>query len=421
MKERLVTAGGALLALVVLYAAFFQSTSAPVTRPVTPETGRNGYAAVSRWIQSAGYKVVGFRERYDRLIEQEFEPAPEFPFSGNVLITTMPHSIPVRSREHEHLKAWIRSGNTLLILAALDDSPEWSPSSTDTRFLRDLQIMSGLRFVPHRAGGAPYVDASSIPAGAPVEIEPLEGHPLMEGVSALRGYSDSRSAIWVPAEPFSFGDDRVLLGIASERTTGVHAAWQRVYGNGHIIVVASGTLLTNRVVADSDAGRFLMNVIRHHVGDDGAVIFDDMHQGLSAVYDAGAFFRDPRFHRTLWFLLGAWLVYVLGSSNRFAPPVPAPAAPTQRDFIEAVAGFMARRLDERDAAKALLDAWFDEVRRARGLGGREPPWAALEAVPTLDAATRERLRERCEALEAGGKVDLVELQNLLRTAREAIG
>src|SRR5690606_41371330 len=64
MRERLVTACGALLALLVLYAAFFQSTSAPVTRPVTPETGRNGYAAVSRWLESAGYRVISFRERY---------------------------------------------------------------------------------------------------------------------------------------------------------------------------------------------------------------------------------------------------------------------------------------------------------------------------------------------------------------------
>ncbi|MFO7287660.1 MAG: DUF4350 domain-containing protein [Gammaproteobacteria bacterium] len=422
MRERLVTACGALLALLVLYAAFFQSTSAPVTRPVTPETGRNGYAAVSRWLESAGYRVISFRERYDRLIEQEFEPAPAFPFSGNVLITTMPHSIPVRSREHEHLKAWIRSGNTLLILAALDDRPEWSPSGADARFLGDLQIMSGLRFVPHRTGSAPYAEPSTVPAGTAVELAPLEGHPLMEGVSALRGYSDSRSAIWVPIEPRPFGDgDRVLLGIATERTTGVHAAWQRVYGNGHIIVVASGTLLTNHVVADSDAGRFLMNLIRHHLEEDGAVIFDDMHQGLSARYDASAFFRDARFHRTLWFLLGAWLVYVLGSSNRFAPPMPASTAPTQRDFIEAVAGFMARRLDERDAARSLLDAWFDEVRRARGLASREPPWATLEAIPTLDAATLERLRQRYEALQSGANVDLVELQNLLRSAREAIG
>lgn len=416
MKDRLVTAGGALLALAVLYAAFFQSTSAPITRPVTPETGRNGYAAVSRWIESAGFPVVSFRERYDRLIEPDPERTPELPRRGNVLITTMPHSIPVRAREHEHLKAWIRSGNTLLILAALDDTPEWSQPSADARFLEDLQIMSGLRFAPH---AAPAPRAAEIPAETAVELEPLEGHPLMEGVSTLRGFSDSRSLVWAPTEPFTLPG--ALLGIAAERTTGATAAWQRVYGNGHIIVVAIGTPLTNHVVADADAGRFVMNVVRHHVEDGGAVVFDDMHQGLSAIYDAGAFFRDPRLHRTLWFLLGAWLVYVLGSSNRFARPEAPPAAPKQRDFIEAVAGFMARRLDARDAAKLLLDEWFDDVRRARGLAGREPPWAALESTPTLDAATRDRLRQHHEALASGKEVDLIELHNLLRKAKEAMG
>ena len=170
MKDRLVTAGGALLALVVLYAAFFQSTSSPITRPVTPETGRNGYAAVSRWIESAGFRVVSFRERYDRLIEPARGRTPELPRRGNVLITTMPHSTPVRSREHEHLKAWIRSGNTLLILAALDDTPEWAPPRADRRFLDDLQIMSGLRFVPHVSGAAPA--PAEVPAETPADETP---------------------------------------------------------------------------------------------------------------------------------------------------------------------------------------------------------------------------------------------------------
>src|SRR5690606_31559548 len=298
---------------------------------------------------------------------------------------------------HEHLKAWIRSGNTLLILAALDDTPEWAPPRADRRFLDDLQIMSGLRFVPHVSGAAPA--PAEVPAETAVELEPLVGHPLMEGVSALRGFSDSRSAIWAPAAPFA--STGALLGSAAERTTGAKAAWQRVYGNGHIIVVAIGTALTNHVVAEGDAARFVINVVRHHVERNGAVVFDDMHQGLSAIYDAGAFFRDPRLHRTLWFLIGAWLVYVLGSSNRFAPPTAVPAAPRERDFVEAVAGLMARRLDPRDAAKLLLEAWLDEVRSVRGLAAHESPWAALDATPTLDAATRERLRQHHGALAAG--------------------
>jgi hypothetical protein len=421
MKDRLVTAAGALVALAILYAMFFQRTEAPVTRPVTIEAGRNGYAAVSRWIEAAGYRVVSFRERFDRLIDPEPERTPNLPRRGNVLITTMPHLLPVRSREHESLKAWLRSGNTLLILAALNDTPEWTPQNRGQSFLQDLQIMTGVRFVQEGAGPAAAQEPRrpSIRSGTEIELEPVQGHPLMNGVTVLRGYSDADSALWRPSVPDS--SPALLLRIAEERSSGLDAGWQRAYGNGHIIVLASGTMLTNHLVAEADAGRFVGNLLSHHVGGDGVVIFDDMHQGLSVIYDAAAFYGDPRLHRTLWFLLAAWFVYVLGSSNRLAPPAPGRAAPRQRDFLEAVGGFMARRLAARDAGALLLEAWFDDVRRSRGLRADSPPWDALEATPTLDRGTYERLRRYHATLAEGRAVNLVRLHNTLRRAKEAIG
>jgi hypothetical protein len=421
MKDRLITAAGALLALTILYAMFFRPDEPPVTRPVSTETGRNGYAAISRWLDSAGVRVVSLRDRYDTLISLEPGEMLDLPRRGNLMITTMPHLLPVRAREHENLMAWVRSGNTLLILAALDDSPEWAPASASRDFLEDLQIITGVRFRQQgesRAGGL-TPERTPIAAGTPVELEPIAGHPLMEGVETLRGYSDAESALWSPIMPESAS--MLLLRLAAERSSGLDAGWERRYGNGHIVVVASGTILTNHLVADADAGRFLSNAVRNHVRSDGAVVFDDMHQGLSVIYDAAAFYGDPRLHRTLWFLLGAWLVYVLGSSNRLAPPAVQRAVPRQRDFLEAVGGFMARRLDARDAGMMLIKEWFDDVRHARGLKGDGPPWDALRATPTLDTATYERLRRYHDALSEGKAVDLVRLHNTLRKAREAIG
>lgn len=420
MKERLITAAGALLALIVLYAVLFHSTSVPVTRPVTPEGGRNGYLAISQWLESSGIQVLSLRERYDVLIDPDPQRALRLSRRGNLLITTMPHLLPVRSKEHESLKAWLRSGNTLLILAALDDTPEWFSQNGHARFMQDLQIMAGMRFEPldGDSDDAPQ-NVAVVPADSQLELEPVEGHPLMAGVTTLLGFSDDESALWEPAAPFA--RPGVLLRLAAERSSGADAAWQRPYGNGHIIIVASGTLLTNHVVARADAYRFLTNLLAYHVEEDGAVVFDDMHQGLSAIYDAAAFFADPRFRRTLWFLIGAWFIYVLGSSNRFAPPVAGRTVPRQQDFVEAVGGFMARRLDSRDAAKLLLEDWFDDIKHTRGLRGAAPPWKALEATPTLDTETYSQLRGAYEALQRGSTVDLVKLHHLLRKAKEAIG
>jgi len=421
MKDRLITAAGALVALLVLYTLFFQREATPVTRPLSAETGRNGYAAISRWLESSGFRVVSLRNRYDALIALEPDDVLDVPTRGNLLITTMPHALPMRSREHDSLKAWIRSGNTLLILAALDDTPEWAPATASRDFLEDLQTMTGVVFAPRSAERPRALTLQREPIGprSVVELDPVAGHPLMEGVGRLRGYSDNESALWESVLPES--QQLLLLRLARERSSGVDAAWERRLGNGHIILVASGAMLTNHVVAESDAGRFLANVVRHHVRGDGAVIFDDMHQGLSVIYDAEAFFGDPRLHRTIWFLIGAWFVYVLGSSNRFAAPVAPQCGPRQRDFLEAVGGFMARRLDPRDAGRMLFDAWFDDVKHARGLRGDGPPWEALRATPTLDPGTYERLRRYHDALSAGKSVDLVRLHNMLRKAREAIG
>ncbi len=421
MKDRFITAAGAVIALMVLYTVFFQRIEPPVTRPVSTESGRNGYAAVTRWLESAGYRIISLRERYDSLIELAPANPLELPRSGNLLITTMPHLLPVRSREHDSLKAWIRSGNSLLILAALHDSPEWTPPNTSREFLQDLQIMTGVVFQPSdRPQGSIARRRAPIEAGSTIELDPVQGHPLTEGVSSLRGYSDSESTLWRPILPEA--QSMLLLTLASERSSGLDAVWERRLGNGHIIVVSSGTLLTNHVVADSDAGRFLANIMHHHVRGNGAVIFDDMHQGLSLIYDADAFYGDPRLHRSLWFLIVAWLVYVLGSSNRLGPaPTARPAGPRQRDFLEAVGGFMARRLDARDAGMTLMEAWFADVKQARGLRDDGPPWNALRSTPTLDRETFERLRRYHDALAAGKAVNLVRLHNTLRKAREAIG
>ncbi len=421
MKERLITAAGALAALLIVYTMFVQRDEIPVTRPISTETGRNGYAAISRWLESSGFRVVSLRDRYDTLIPLDRDTSLDVPMRGNLLITTMPHLLPVRSHEHDSLKAWIRSGNTLLILAALDDTPEWAPSTASREFIEDLQIMTGVTFTPHRGERPRALTLQRGPIGpdSAVELDPVAGHPLMDGVERLLGHSDAESALWDLVMPES--QPLLLLTLASERSSGIDAAWERRLGNGHIILVASGAMLTNHIVAESDAGRFLANVVRHHVRGNGAVIFDDMHQGLSVIYDAAAFFGDPRLHRTLWFLVAAWFVYVIGSSNRFAPPAARASGPRQRDFLEAVGGFMARRLDARDAGRMLLEAWFEDVRRARGLRGDAPPWDELRATPTLDLATYERLRRYHDALSAGKAVDLVRLHNTLRKAREAIG
>ena len=425
MRDRLVTLLGALLALAIVYALFFQRPGQPpVTKPLSTEAGRNGYLGLWNWLEREHVRVVSLRNRYSTLRDDK-----SLPEGGNVLIVTMPFRTPLRQSEVVELQGWLLGGNTVLLLAALDDSPEWMKQADQAGFHTALSELTGLGFTTLRAADAAASagGARSRPVARParppiaartaLELDPVVDHPLLAGVGALRGYSDDPSDIWVlHSDPSA-----LVLRLATESSSGKDAVWERPYGYGKIIVAASGSLLANRNIGEGGARELVRNILRYRLGDGGAVIFDDMHQGLSSLYDAAALLRDARLRYTIWFVLAAWLVYVLGTSNRLAPPRVPRSVPRQGDFVAASGGFMARRLDRNDAGRLLLDEWLDEVRRARGLPRNAPLWSELEAAPTLARGVYEELHAYDRTLTGGGKVDLVRLHNTLLKAREGIG
>jgi hypothetical protein len=414
-----ITALGALGALALVYALFLQRPAErEVTRPQSTEAGGNGYLGLATWLEREGVSTVSFRERFDRLTGPDRELAP----SGNVMIMTLPYLTPLRPYELATLSLWIAEGNTLLIAAALNDTPDWA--SFGMNFRSDLSALTGLSFTPYTRSDDPddeeaYRTRPRIPAETAIELTPAVDHPLMANVETLQGFSDGISDLWTVSNDYT---DRLLLRLATDASEGVDAMWQMPSGRGRIILSASGTLLTNANVGSGDTRHFIANVIRHHLAPGASVIFDDMHQGLSSLYDARAFFRDPRVQYTALFLLAAWLVYVLGSSNRLAPPVRERAEPRQGDFLAAAGGFLARRLDPLAAGSMLMAEWFDELRRARGLPlSADPPWAELAATPALGPSMYEELKASHERLASGRPVDLARLHNILQQAREAIG
>ena len=426
MRDRLVTLLGALLALAVVYALFFQRPGErPVTKPLSTEAGRNGYLALWSWLDREHVRVVSLRTRYSTLRDDA-----SLGKNGNVLIVTMPFRTPLRQSEIVPLQSWLLAGNTVLLLAALDDSPEWLQRADQLGFRADLTALTGLRFTtpreqaavangggPRRAATAAAAAPAPIAARTELELKRAGTHPLLEGVETLHAYSDDPSEIWsLRPDPSS-----LVLRLATESSSGNDALWERPYGDGDIIVAASGSLLANRNIGQGDARELVRNVLRYRLGEGGAVIFDDMHQGLSSLYDAAALLRDARLRYTIWFVLAAWLVYVLGTSNRLAPPRAPRSVPKQGDFVAAAGGFMARRLDRNEAGRLLLDEWLDEVRRARGLPRGTPLWPEIESTPTLARSVYEELHSYDRTLASGAAVDLVRLHNTLLKAREGIG
>ncbi|MGH8322707.1 MAG: DUF4350 domain-containing protein, partial [Steroidobacteraceae bacterium] len=157
------------LGALALFLAMFMHSDAGTTgrrnvpRPTSEEWRPNGYHGAMAWLDEEHIRTVSLRERFNRLAVQ-----PGLPATGNLLIVTLPAATALRTEEFRPLDSWVRAGNTLLVLAALSDNPDWAfvlgrPVSGD------LDLLTGLEFETvktheHRASQATQHGADEVGA-----------------------------------------------------------------------------------------------------------------------------------------------------------------------------------------------------------------------------------------------------------------
>lgn len=445
MKDRLLTFGLAIAAFALFYALFAPKPAAPQerpTRPISIEKGPNGYLALMRWLQAEGIEPVSLRERYGRLHQLTDAGAP----GGNLLITTTPHLHPPRNSETGPLRAWIAAGNTLLVVAALSDTPEWSMGEgVDRAFMDHMKAMTGLTFVesvaedgaasPQASAAEPEAKTGQTPdetaaqkrqrmkdaAAATRKLDepeqfhmvPKGPHPLLTDVSSVQALSEYPTSQWRAVSETA----DLILELTQNRESQEPALWLLRYGEGQIIVSAYGSILTNKLLGENDNARLLANIVQWSRAPGGKVIIDDAHQGLVAFYDAEKFFGDARLHASLWWLVALWLIFVLGPQRlRAAGSNWNPVDITS--FVRASGGFLARALRPAAAGQRLFENFFNDVRRNLGMSTNGAPvwdWiSARGAVPVHDVA---RLQELHGKVLRGEHIDLSKLQNLLVQVR----
>ena len=183
------------------------------------------------------------------------------------------------------------------------------------------------------------------------------------------------------------------------------------------------SLFSNAGVLSDDNALLLANVIAWSRDPAGAVVFDDAHQGLTAFYDAKAFFADPRLHATLGWIVLLWLAFVLGSQplrarRREWRPLDETA------YVEAGGRYLAAVVRPADAAQRLIEDFLESLRaRLASRVERRRRCAARRLAMAADSAGR--LRRRAAAsyrpvtrapAPASGSISL-DLQNLLAQLR----
>jgi hypothetical protein len=156
----------------------------------------------------------------------------------------------------------------------------------------------------------------------------------------------------------------------------------------------------------------------------GVVLFDDLRQGLSASYDPARFYEDPRLYKTLFILLGLWLVWVLGSTTLRAPPI-VTHDPSEAELVQRAGGLIARTVAPANTALRLFDLFFAGVARAaRRAGGGAPErgdqWQWLERHGAILPQELDQLKTWYADARSARKLSLVSLQNLLDTLEKRL-
>jgi hypothetical protein len=310
---------------------------------------------------------------------------------------TLPATTSFKTEELHSLESWIRSGNTLLVLAALSDAPDWA-FVLGRPLSGDLSLLTGLEFeLASFAGRGRAADevGARIAATARAFAQPQYSillpngpHPYFEGVRSAVALSDYPAQAWGVKIPY----DGFVLCLAHEQGTSAGVFWLRAVGNGRIVVSSLGSLFTNRALGLANNGQLLANIVGATVGPRGAVLFDDTHQGLGAAYDPAKFYSDPRLYETVAILAGVWLCWVLGST-RLQMPGSRASAPREAELVRVTGGFLARVLTPDAGARGLFEHFFRRVRQHLPSAREKssPPWGALERLAGVSAEDLRQL------------------------------
>lgn len=428
MKDRLITLVGGLFALYLVISLLVPPSQPDyASYPLSIDRDQHGLALLYEWLGNNNIPLHSSRQRYDDLASQA-----KMSDVGNIMIISLPLKIEAREEELSSLRQWIAQGNTVLILAAHGDSPNWAASHQINNRYPSFPLLSSLGFnisfdlkddatdensqeddkvksLYKAINPSEATNQTLIPAGI--------NNPAIQSVMVKR--RQSKQVNWILSPRERPRASRVLLAEAENQDAA--AMWQVRIGSGNIIVSRYADLFSNHWLEKAHNARLFDTLLLQHLAEDGFVIFDDMHQGLTELYNPDAFYSDPRLHNTLWFLFGFWLLYLIGHSNKLAPPLDKPRQTHAADFIRAMGGLFARRLSNATTALGLMRAFFNEVRRQYGLPlNSEPVWELLSEAPRINQQQLLALQACYTTAQENKKQNLIKLHNHLRHSRKSL-
>ncbi len=256
---------------------------------------------------------------------------------------------------------------------------------------------------------------------APFILKPTGNHDVISGVKKIVVPGTEHRARLTVRQTSSAPTIRLLVYEEDEVVgKGQAGLAVSVLGQGRVFYMSSSAAFSNAMLGEGDNARLIGNIADYVISAGGSVIFDDMHQGVSVLYDPDAFYGDSRLYKTLWFMGAFWLIYVLGYSNRFATIRHAVVERVRgRDHVSAIGRFFARCLGRQNSAALIVTHFFNDVRRRINMPRNgEPVWNELGDFPRVSPDDVEKLKKFSDAIDNRKRVNLVLLHNLTRKIRD---
>jgi hypothetical protein len=324
----------------------------------------------------------------------------------------------------EYLKHWLNRGNNILIMFARYDQPPWS--------LRNLFYSDDFlgEFGLHPGNSAPGNDDEIETEETEDEVIKKLQDMIKHETSSLESTIDQPSVNhvtgvsvkhWVGATPIPADYIGSYALNLLKNPQGQTSLWQ-VNKEGYIIWLSPyADLMSNANLQQGDNGRLLVNLINLSLVGNGKLLIDDFHQGLSSVYNAEHFFADDRWHNSLKFIALFWLLYVIGSDNRFAPIPDNKTKPSALEHTMALANLISRRLNNPAVASRLFHHFFNEIRSTHHLPlNGKPVWKILSAHKNLEPEPVRRLQLHYVNCNQETKVNLMDIISQTQTIRKQL-
>lgn len=409
MSERLRTFLYAFLALVLLASLMFGTPEQDDGyRPLATEENVSGLLALKRWLLAQDREVETLADAWTTLPEG----------AGHVLLAHSPERRFVPGAERRALQAWVREGNRLVV--ADFGNEEFTPSRISSVEALTRQT-PGLALEDAAAGDAlfalgeaPLSPFDEIPLWVRAlgglearTLEPVGDHPLAAGVERLEVIGDLHGHRWRQRADEGFPWLPLLRDAASLG----EVAWVRSLGDGEIVLVLHPSLFANGALGRADNARFAGNLLAP--GAEGRVLIDDHHQTPPSLGAGGRLLTDPRLHATIAALLLFWLLWLLADDGAWERLVRARPAPVRRraDLVRAVGSFLARHMDERQAAERLIAPVRARLALRHGVPEAEA-FAKLAEEPGIDAVRRRAWNETMDRIRRGRRVRLSKLRTM---------